>query len=250
MKALWLCAALVAATFTQPAAHAANVSDPVVIASYTGKAGGARIGLSLVVRGDEVLPGSHYFRSSDLVDLPLLGSLGAKPQLKDAQGGVFKLEFSGPSRDGHAPTSLDDSTGLTGTLTDDSGKHMMVTLSLTSIRQASKSPERWYEDITHKSDTAFEQHVQGFYKAVLADDPQEAARHVAFPMRVNAGRTGMTITSPAQLKAKWAKIFTKAWLESAQEAMPHDLSVLQGRAMLGDGLAYFSDAGAVVVNVR
>lgn len=251
MKALWLCAALLVAPFASNVAHAANVSsEPVVTASYVGTVGDARIGLALVVRGNDVLPGSHFFRSDDLTDIALNGSLGTRPQLKDAQGRSFALQFTGPARDGRAPSSLDDSTGLTGTFTDENGHRAPVTLSLTTIRQTSKLQERWYEDITRKSDSVFEQHVQAFYKAVLAGDMDEAARHVGFPMRVNAGRTGMTIKSAAELKTKWNKIFTKAWLESAAQTMPHNLSVLQGRAMLGDGLAYFSDAGAVVVNVR
>lgn len=250
MKALWFCAALVAASFGSHAAQAANVSDPFVTASYVGTMGTKQIGLALVTRGKEVLAGTHYFRADDLTDLPLTGTLGSVSSLTDAQGRCFTLRFSGPERDGRAPTSLDDSTGLSGSYTDESGKRVEVKLSLTTMRQSDKLPDRWYEQVTRKSDSAFEQHVRGFHKAVLAGDAQAAAKHIGFPMRVNAGRTGMTITSAADLKAKWNKIFSKAWLESAAQSMPHDLPVLQGRAMLGDGLAYFSDAGAVVVNAR
>lgn len=69
------------------------------------------------------------------------------------------------------------------------------------------------------------------------------------------GRSGVMlcryelIKSPQPLAAAWARIFTPDYLAAVTDASPHAIAVVQGYAMLGDGLIYFSDNGAEVLNL-
>ena len=70
-----------------------------------------------------------------------------------------------------------------------------------------------------------------------------------FPLRVNvAPGKPLLVRNAAQLAAQWDRIFSPAWLKQAAQAMPHDLNVIRGQAMLGNGLAFFGDKGAEVIN--
>lgn len=58
------------------------------------------------------------------------------------------------------------------------------------------------------------------------------------------------IRSPKQLADSWNRIFTPQYLAALRNAAPHDMPIMKSEyAMLGAGLAYFSDKGAEVVNV-
>jgi hypothetical protein len=103
--------------------------------------------------------------------------------------------------------------------------------------------------VTGQSDAAFEAKVQGFYKAALAGDRAAAAKYVSFPLRVNHNGKSRTIHNAAELAAQWETIFTPAYLTALKNDIPHDLSVIQGQAMLGDGQAFFSDQGATALNI-
>jgi hypothetical protein len=108
---------------------------------------------------------------------------------------------------------------------------------------------RWYKDVTSESDSAFEAKVQGFYKAVLSGDRATAARYVDFPLRVNHNGKSRTVHSEAELSAQWNEIFTPACIDAFRQAIPHDMFVHNGQAMLGDGVAWFGAKGAQVINV-
>jgi len=108
---------------------------------------------------------------------------------------------------------------------------------------------RWYENVTDLSDAAFEAKAQAFYKAVLAEDRATAAKYADFPLRINQNGKSRKITSAAELTAQWDEIFTPAYLELLKKDMPHDMSVIQGQAMLGNGDVYFGDKGATVLNL-
>jgi hypothetical protein len=40
-----------------------------------------------------------------------------------------------------------------------------------------------------------------------------------------------------------------AYLTALKNDIPHDMSIIQGQAMLGDGQAFFSDKGATALNI-
>lgn len=230
------------------AAHAAN--DDLSTMSYEGTLGSQRIGMTLAVRGGKVVPDSHYFYARYLKDIPLSGSANGEIRLQEPGGGAFALRFRGNGSNGAAPLNFDNSVGLEGTWTGKDGKAFPVELSNVGDPGAAALPgTRWYRDVTDKSDAAFEAQVQGFHKAVLAGDRAGAARYVSFPLRVNvAPGKPLMVKNAAQLAAQWDRIFSPAWLKQAALAMPHDLNVIRGQAMLGNGLAFFGDKGAEAIN--
>ncbi len=244
MRATWI--VLTSALLLSGAAYAQHAAD-VVTASYTGTLGPARIGMTLVVEGAKVLPPSHYFYASHLTDIPLSGSVAASEvRLQEPGGGIFSLAFKGNGSEGRQTLTFENSVGMVGTWTG-SGRNFPVALN--GGGGSGPASARWYHDITSESDAAFEAKPQRFYRAVLAGDRDAAARYVDFPLRVNvAPGKQISITTPAQLKAQWNQIFPAAWLKQAAEAMPHDMGIADGMAMLGPGLAYFSQNGVEVIN--
>jgi hypothetical protein len=103
--------------------------------------------------------------------------------------------------------------------------------------------------VTDQSDAAFEAKLQGFHKAALAGDRSTVADYVYFPLRVNHGGKSRMVRSAAELTAQWKTIFTAAYLAALKKDLPHDPSIIQGQAMLGDGQAFFSDKGATALNI-
>jgi len=228
------------------AAHAQETGSTTQI-SYEGTLGPARIGLTVVVKSDAV-SGGHYFYAKYLTDIPLTGS--SRPgalALQGQDGGVFALRFVGNGSEAGKPLDFQNSVGLEGTWSKD-GKTLPV--KLTSGGQSPvPASGRWYEMVTDQSDAAFEAKVQGFYKAALAGNRAATARYVSFPLRVNRKGKSRMIHNAAELTAQWETIFTPAYLASLKKDMPHDLSIIQGQAMLGNGQAFFSDKGATALNI-
>jgi hypothetical protein len=106
--------------------------------------------------------------------------------------------------------------------------------------------------ITDETDDAFEARAQGFYFAALKGDPKQAARFVHFPLRVNWSATHHEMIGSAnQLAANWNRIFTPKYLAALRDAVPHDMPVIKSQyAMLGAGLAFFTDKGVEVLNAQ
>ncbi|MEP6719884.1 MAG: hypothetical protein ABJA77_00445 [Variovorax sp.] len=216
-------------------------------ALYEGVLGTSLIGMTLVApRGADGRLTGHYFYGKFLKDIPLTGSFqGGRLTLREASGGTFTLDLVGNGTGGGKPLDFSNSIGLTGVWTQ-GGKRLDVTLGNTANRQAGG---RRYEQVTKETDEEFEVRVQGFHRAVLAGDRAEAARFVDFPLRVNQGGKGREIASAEQLHAAWDQVFTRACLNALKEALPHDMFVSNGRAMIGNGVAWFSANGAVAINV-
>lgn len=139
-----------------------------------------------------------------------------------------------------------NSTGLAGTW---SGNGHTVSVKLTAEDGDSYVFGRRYSDVTNKGDAQFEAPIKGFYNAAIAGRPADAARFVAFPLRVNtAARRYMTIHNASELQQKWNSIFSPAWLKALAAVSPHDLSTSNGQAMISAGLAFFGEDGLEVVN--
>jgi hypothetical protein len=235
--------ALVILAFSALIARAQNPSGTQI--SYDGTLGPTRIGLTIVTSGKSI-SGGHYFYAKYLTDIPLTGSLAAGGlKLQGGEGGLFDLKFVGNGSDGGKPLDFNNSVGLQGTWSKD-GKSLPVKLSMGG---QSAMTQRWYSDITDESDAGFEAKVQGFYNAVLSGDHDTAAKYVAFPLRVNHNGKSRNIQSAAELSAQWSTIFTPAYLAALKKDLPHDLSIVQGQAMLGDGQAFFSNKGVTAVNI-
>jgi len=216
-----------------------------------GTLGPARIGMTLDLAGQTVGPATHYFYVAHLKDIPLSGSLAASESgeflltLKEADGGVFTLRYK--DKGGHPDKFLYTSNDLGGTWSKD-GKDLAVALTYVEGYD-SGVPERLYADIVDESNDRFEARVRGFRDAVLASDAKEAGKFIRFPLRVNVkGQAPLMIKSSQQLQRQWKQVFSDQWLSDARAAVPHELFVRNGMAMLGNGLVWFGPKGAETIN--
>lgn len=235
---------LVFAALTLSAQSAATVNR----VSYTGMVGQSRIGMTLLVNSARAITGGHCFYANHLKDIPLTaGTQGAGIMLFEPGGGQFALRFKGNGSEAGKPLDFHNSVGLEGRWMKHDGSYPVVLQMQQSLEVAANA--RWYEDVTGESDAAFEARVQAFYGAVLAGDRTTAARYVDFPLRVNHNGKSRTVHSAAELAAQWNQIFTPACIDAFRQAMPHDLFVRNGQAMLGDGVAWFGAKGAQAINV-
>lgn len=216
--------------------------------TFTGTVGKSRIGMTLLVNAKGKVIGGHYFYASDLKDIPLrAGTQGSGIILFAPKGGQFALHFKGNGSEEGKPLDFHNSVGMEGRwMKTDSSYPVKL-----QMEQSWQGPAdaRWYEDVTSESDAAFEARVQSFYKAVLAGDRAMAARYVDFPLRVNHDGRSRMVKTAAQLSSQWGQIFTPACIDAFRNAMPHDMFVRNGQAMLGDGIAWFGPKGAQVINV-
>jgi hypothetical protein len=134
----------------------------------------------------------------------------------------------------------------------DGGKTLPVKFTLEGMSFADANAGHRYGMITDETDDAFEARAQGFYFAALKGDPKQAARFVHFPLQVNWSATHHEmIGSATQLAANWNRIFTPRYLAALRDAVPHDMPVIKSQyAMLGAGLAFFTDKGVEVLNAQ
>jgi hypothetical protein len=216
--------------------------------TFTGKVGESRIGMTLLVNAKGTIVGGHYFYANDLKDIPLrVGTQGSGIILFAPEGGQFALRFKGNGSEAGKPLDFHNSIGMEGRWMKTDSSYP-VKLQMEQSRQGPAN-SRWYEDVTSESDADFEARVQSFYKAVLAGDRATAARYVDFPLRVNRSGKRHLVKTAAELSAQWGQIFTPACIDAFRNAMPHDMFVRNGQAMLGAGVAWFGAKGAQVINV-
>ena len=237
---IWFNLALVGASLLATGPASAQDTRATQI-SYEGTLGPTRIGLTILAKGGNTIAGGHYFYTKYFTDIPLTGSMNASAlSLKGADGGTFSLMFV-------KPLDFSNSVGLEGTWSKD-GKSLPV--KLTSGGQSPVSASgRWYEMVTGQTDLAFEAKAHWFWKAALAGDRATTAKFVSFPLRVNQNGKRRTIIDAAELSAQWETIFTPAYLAKLRNDLPHDMSIVQAQAMLGDGQAFFDDKGATALNI-
>lgn len=245
--ALAMGALLAAASSVLPASAQSAPSAGRPESMYEGVLGTGAIGMTIVhPRGGETALTGHYFAAGVLKDIPLTGSFQAgRLILREAGGGAFVLAFVDNGFAGGKPLDFGNSIGLTGQWTQGATR-LAVTLGSTGSRVAGG---RRYAQVTRESDEAFEARVQGFHRAVLAGDRAAAAGHVAFPLRVTSAGKSRQIASAEQLDAEWDRVFTPACLDVLKEALPHDMFVARGQAMIGNGVAWFGANGAVAINL-
>jgi hypothetical protein len=219
-------------------AGAAQAQD-VETWALSGTVGTHAVGMQLTTSKGAAFVGAHYFYNSQLKDIPLTGSeTGATVTLKEPGGGVFHLTLQGGANFGAA-------SGLTGTWTQGS-QTLPVKLSVDGASTGG-SPGHIYADVTKESDAAFEARVRKFLSAVQAGNKAVAASVVSYPLAVN-GSPHFTIKNAAQFEADWSQIFTPALRAQLWIAVPHDMFVHNGQAMLAGGVAWFDDKGVSALN--
>lgn len=216
---------------------------------YEGKLGTSRVGLTVVREGNSI-KGGHYFYQKFLRDIPITGSLrGSHITLVEAGGDAFSLDFVGNGSEGVNPLDFENSVGMDGTWTSKDGKHSYpVSLRGTTVGDADDRPR--YADVTSESDAEFEKHVQSFIGAVLGGDKAAAVRLISYPLTINgARREHRRLRTAGDVLAAWDDLFTPSMIPKFEAALPHDMCVHQGMAMIGDGDAWFDGKGLAVLNV-
>lgn len=211
-----------------------------------GKIGPYPVGVNLLVRDYVQFAEGHYFYANKLLDIRLDGRVeGENVTLEEPGGGAFHLHFV--SNDSAKGQSLNfyNSTGLQGVWTK-GDKTLPVTLGFSTVYDG-PARTRWYADVTNESDAVFEARVRKFLRAVIADDKGAAAGLVSYPLRVNGPRS-LVIRSKADLAARWEQIFTPALKARLRDAIPHEMFVHNGDAMVGDGVVWFDAKGASAIN--
>jgi hypothetical protein len=138
------------------------------------------------------------------------------------------------------------SVGAAGTWTQ-GGQVLPVKLSMDSAYAGAPSGHP-YADVTSASDTVFEAQVKRFLDAVLAGNKPAAAALVSYPLAANGGAHPMSVKSATQLAANWDQIFTPALLAQLRTAVPHEMFVRNGQAMVAGGAAWFDAKGAAAIN--
>jgi len=212
----------------------------------SGTVGTHAVGASLTITDAQHFTSGHYFYTSQLKDIPLTGiEDGDKLILTEPGGGVFHLTLKGNGSNGANPLTFENSVGLVGTWTG-GGKSLPVDLEMDSSLPGAPSDHR-YADVTTESDSAYEARVHRWLTAVLTANKAEAAALTSYPLSVNYGRPKIFHTK-AQLIAAWDQVFTPAMLTALRAAVPHEMFVRNGQAMVAGGAAWFDAKGVMAIN--
>jgi hypothetical protein len=211
-----------------------------------GTIGAYPVGVSLSVKDGTSIAAGHYYYDSQLKDIPLTGSVnGRSVTLTTPTGETFHLTMQGNGGTGGDGSSFTTSVALNGTWTNGS-QTLPAKLGMDFVNDGLPNGHM-YADVTGESDMAFEAQVARFLKAALAGDKPAVAAAVSYPLRVN-GKHALTIRSAAQLTSQWSAVFTPAMLAQLKTAVPHEMFVHEGQAMVAGGLVWFDAKGATAIN--
>lgn len=211
-----------------------------------GKIGSHEIGMNLTVRDHVSIDDGHYFYAGPLKDIPLKAMVhGESVVLTEPGGGEFELHFtSNGSAKGQA-LNFYNSTGLEGSW------HRGATVLPVKLGFDWLFPEvkrnPWYAYATNESDAVFEAKAQRFVRGALAGDRTMVAEAVAYPLRVESRGRAMKIRNAHELEAHWEQIFTPKFLAQLKDALPHEMFVHDGMAMILNGQVWFATGGAAIV---
>jgi hypothetical protein len=226
-----------------------QAKNELVQHQYEGKLGTSRIGLTVIREGNNI-KGGHYFYQKVLRDISITGStLVSHVTLVEEGGGTFSLNFVGNGSEVGNSLDFENSVGMDGTWTSKEGKrNYPVSLRGTTIRDADDRPR--YAEITKESDAEFEKRVESLISAVLRGDKAAAVRLISYPLTINgARREHRHVRTAAEVLAAWDDLFTPTMIAKFEAALPHDMFVRQGMAMIGNGEAWFDGKGLAVLNV-
>ncbi|WP_144901962.1 hypothetical protein [Novosphingobium taihuense] len=204
-------------------------------------------GLNITVRDHVSIVAAHYYYAKTGLDIPLKVAVQGDTFLFDEpHGGHFELHLTNADASAPRPLNFYKSTGLAGTWTRE-GKTLPVVFGFSS-GYPGPAPDRWYAAITSESDAQFEGRVRTFLRCVLLSDVDQAARAVSWPLIVN-GKQRITIHNRRELAKRWKTLFTPTALRALRKAIPHEMFVRNGMAMVANGAVWFDAGGAKVLNL-
>lgn len=204
-----------------------------------------------VIRDGNRIEGGHYFYQKFLKDIPITGSEERSLiVLTEPGGGIFHLHFVGNGSEGGRPLDFENSVGMDGTWASADGtRTWTVSLGGTTVHEPGWDGHR-YGDVTKEDDVDFERRVQSLLSAVLRGDKTNAVRFISYPMLATfPNYTNKKFRNAAAVLAAWKDLFPPAMMAKLQRALPHDMFVHNGMAMIGTGEAWFDDEGLRILNV-
>lgn len=244
----WSAAIATLALIFASASMAASSAPPkgVSINELEGKVGPYVIGMNLKVRDHVDVEGGHYFYASKLIDIPLATHIeGENVTLEEPGGGVFHLHLVSNTPTKGQSLTFYTSTGLEGSWTQGSRTLPVVLQFSTGYDGYAPAARGWYADVTPESDAAFERRAQTFLRAVVTGDKNRAAQGVSYPLQVGVGKPRpLVIRTKADLLANWNRIFTPKLVARLKDALPHEMFVHNGQAMVLNGRIWFDAKGA------
>lgn len=211
-----------------------------------GSVGPYRVGAQMTVRDHESILAAHYFYASKGVNIPLESARkGKRVILREPDGGVFDLTFETNETTTERPLNFYNSIALAGTWSDGQ-RTLPVRLGFTVIG-GPQGADR-YVTITDASAEAFEMLVRRFLHGVITGNRAQAASAVSYPLTVNS-EPKLVVRNEADLIEHWETIFTPDYVRTLEKAVPHEMFVRNGAAMVSDGAVWFDARGAAYLNV-
>lgn len=231
----------------------ASAGDPpkgLFTYGMSGKVGAYPVVMQLTIRDSRDFVSGHYFYVKTLANIPLTGRMeGDTLTLQEPGGGAFRLHLVSNVPGRKETLSFYNSTSLAGTWTQ-GDKTLPVEIGLSSGHDGAPHDRR-YGEVTEESDAIFEARVGSFLAAVVRGDRATAARFVAYPLLVKDGKDGArvrTIHNNTEFLARWDSIFPPKFVAKLRTAVPHEMFVRQGSAMVGSGDIWFDAKGAKTIN--
>ncbi len=222
----------------QPAA-AQSDADALQTIELRGTIGAYAVGANIIEHNKTDVIAAHYFYAAHCINIPLRTSrAGDTLVFTEPCGAVMHLHFiTNDSVPAGTQLNFYNSTGLAGEWSD-AGKtlpvRLMMEFSYPGIRAG-----HWYADVTDEPDAVFEARVQRFLNGALTGNKAEAASAISLPLHV----WDKEIKTKAAFYAQWNKIFTPKYLTLLRKAVPHEMFVHDGMAMIGNGEAWFGPNG-------
>lgn len=245
-RTLWSLSILVF-TFASPTIAQNNSSSGTATEVMEGRIGNHRIGLNITVKDYTTFVAAHYYYASTLTNIPLTGAIAPENVILTEPGeGIFHLHLTTNDASVVRPLTFSTSTGLNGTWTK--GLIVLPVTLAFETDYVGRGPARWYEEVTSESDAAFEWRVHRFLQGAIAGNREEVVSAASFPLHVQARRS-MVIRNRAELIARWSQIFTPHYVTILSGAIPHEMFVHNGQAMVANGAAWFGAKGAVALNI-
>lgn len=228
-----------------PAANVVGIVDTSHSRILEGTIGERRAGMNLWIRDGTRIGAGHFYHAPDFSDIPLeIAIRGEEILLREPGGGLFRLRLRGSYDNDLPPSGFDHAIGLQGTYLKH-GQRVQVEFGFTqTVRQSSYG---WYASVTDRPTAEFESLVRRFLDGVTSGNREQAAAAVSYPLRIN-GSCPRRIRNHAALLDQWDLIFTPERVAWLRDAIPHEMFVRQGMAMVANGDIWFDERGAAVIN--
>ena len=209
-----------------------------------GSIGPHGVGAHITVRNRTGFVAGHYFYARNPIDIGLTGGMqGDRLVLHGDDGSTLNLHFETVSPASKPPLTFYSSTSLVGTWTKGT-----TTLPVTLGMNLSGGPQgaSRYEDVTKEPAEVFEARARRFINGALSGNKAETASATSFPL--NIGDRRAFVRTRQELFRRWNEIFTPCLLSNLKLAVPHEMFVHGGFAMVSNGTVWFDAKGATGID--